>query len=556
MAQRVKMPDGSVAEFPDSMTPEQITAAIRAHNNNSPTPAPAAAGQGFNRQLSLDEIMSGLDPAANADRFNAPTTPASHEVPQEVLNPIDRPNAQPGLGQRDPQVMQGFLNSYLNGLTFNLADDFAGIVGGPDARENFNADIQHLGDVAGPGATMVSSLAGGAPWMGVGGGWAMGAPSMIGKIGRGAAVGGLTGGAYGYGAGEGGPLSADRMESMFESIPLPALLGGAAAPIGATVGAIWRGFGNLARRVTGRADEVLPPARTIDELFAGADEVYGQLRSSGVTAPREAVNQSYSRLVDRLHTQGVADELPIVRQVDAMFNRKQFGFDDLERIRRRASRGMVAVDGEERFAAGLIFDEVNDLILDTMGDLPAAARDLYARAMKAETLQGMIYRAEVRSENGSPSFEQALRAQVSQMLLREHGTRGFTPEEVSMLRAFNSGTTFDKFQRALARLDPSRSVVAAAFSGAGLAGGAPEMLALGIGGRLARGNLDRTSRGRFNRISEAVRRGVNPHPQGKGPYLLPPAVQGGASVYGAQNAPAVNFLNNPASVFGGFIQAR
>lgn len=197
---------------------------------------------------------------------------------------------------------------------------------------------------------------------------AVSAPTMMGRIGQGAALGAATGGAYGFGSGEGG--IADRGQQAMYGARVGALLGGAAPPIisgvqagaravGRAVGPI-RGFANpeqeAGRRVAGamsrdaqigsqgltRAefDAAQAAGRPVVLADMGGETTRALARSSANTSPeaRAALEQVVS---DRFGSQGarVAED---VAGLSPLGSRAFDTLDDLKRAATKANRPAYA----------------------------------------------------------------------------------------------------------------------------------------------------------------------------------------------------------------------
>jgi sugar/nucleoside kinase (ribokinase family) len=142
------------------------------------------------------------------------------------------------------------------------------------------------------------------------------------------------------------------------------------------------------------------------------------------------------------------------------------------------------------------------------------ARDAWSRYRKADTIDSLIDRAQVRSGQFSGSgLENALRTEFRQLALNKKKMGGFTAEEQAAIRKVAMGGPMDNVMRMAGKLAPT-GAVSAAISGAGgfMAGGPIGAMAVPAAGGLSRYLATRGTIGNANAAQLLMRRGPNPPP--------------------------------------------
>lgn len=433
--------------------------------------------------------------------------------------------------------------SMLHGLLLGFDDDvISGI--NPEEGARYEAGIEAFRE-RDPTSAMIAELIGGGATAALPASWALRAPTVAGQAGRGAAVGSGIGLAQGAGESQ-EPWGMGRLR---EAIP-SALLGaggGVAGPALAQLGS--KVAAPLARAITGRPTTAAVTAAatpTIRDLERMSGTLYDQLRQSGATIPADDFYQAGLRAMNRADADGLDSGSRVMNQFLQLDTGQPLTFSQLESVRRRASRTLssTTADSEEVHAASIVLDELDGLI-DRMGSLPREARDLWRRARVAETVEDVIYNARVSSANTGQALERTLRGHFATLLKSKSGTRGFLPEEVEAIEQFVFTPARDpmtRFLRVLGTFDPSRSMLSAAFSGAGIATSNPAMMATGVAGIFARNRLDAQAARQAENISQTVRTPPN--------QSLPPQPQLPAPLDDIMVQSALARFLGPASISG------
>ena len=285
--------------------------------------------------------------------------------------------------------------------------------------------------------------------------------SGLGRIGRSGLVGGATAAGYGFGEGEGG--AGER-----------GLAAALAAPVGAVggavVGGIGEGFGKAigALRQRGAGADTIP---TIEGLKAEASELYEAARQSGITMPEGTLKSTVGNIEATLKTEGF--DRGLHPKVNAVLRRlKSEGGDkslaDLEILRRVAAGAAKSIEPDERRLASIVLDQVDDAVDGLGGDAKttAAARDVWGRMRRMETIEGVLEKAAL-----DKAFAQSVRSQFRALAKNPKRLRGFSPEDVATIRAIASGDGGAGLLSGLGRkLSPDSLTGLAVTGGAGFGG--------------------------------------------------------------------------------------
>jgi hypothetical protein len=451
----IKLPDGSIAQFPDGMADADIEAVLQQEFGGAPATAPAQdqgfdigaianrAGQSFGSALT--GIGQGLTFGAYDEIASALGAPI--KAGENLLSGRDSIN---GAGDILPFLGRSFLDAQegQQGLV-NQAYDQAPISAAG-------------GDIA--GALALGLLSGGSNVASVA------RPSIVGMAGRGA----LEGGAQGAGAGF----------NAAEDNTLPGRL--AAAAQGAGVGGVLGGLtGGIVGGSMARAQQAAVP--TTQELADQAGALYQAARASGVTSTPQAstkvadaissiaksenvvlpsgkVNQTYPKIAGVLNVFDEYKGLPLdVGQMQA--------------IRRNLQDAAKSVDPGERRIATLMLGEFDDFAHGVAPEL-AEASNLYWRSKMGEMIDEAIELADNRSSQYSQSgMENALRTQFRQLNAQIIKGRvpGVTPELAKQVKLVADGGPIENLARSVGKFSVRGPVSAipsilAGTAGAGLGG--------------------------------------------------------------------------------------
>ncbi|MBW3099236.1 hypothetical protein [Pseudohoeflea coraliihabitans] len=279
-------------------------------------------------------------------------------------------------------------------------------------------------------------------------------------IGRAAAEGAAYGGAYGAGSAEGGLEDRARGAGM-------------GAVTGAVAGAGVQKLGNtLATRRAGKAAGAAAPAS--DELKQATNALYQQARQAGVTIKPQATAKlaanlklAAGNLNDKLrpNTSGIVDDLAEIagqpmtlEQLDEL---RQVIGQSMQRAQPQDQRTLMRMkEMLDSFANNI---SPSDITGDIAGfDVIKQARALNARKAKTEIVENILDMAQV---NGEGKFTQsgvanALRQEMRSLYkkIQSGKEKGFSPDEVELIRLMAKGGTSSKMMRLFAKFAP-RGVV-------------------------------------------------------------------------------------------------
>lgn len=134
----------------------------------------------------------------------------------------------------------------------------------------------------------------------------------------------------------------------------------------------------------------------------------------------------------------------------------------------------------------------------------------YAAGMRAKTLEKAYGKAEqnAASAGSGANIDNAIRQQAKSLLNSEKKTRGWSQEEKDQLQNIVKGTFVGNAARYLGKLAPTGIVSGGIVGGAGLAGGAPGILAAGATmafGFSAKKLADHLTKSQWNKLDTMVR---------------------------------------------------
>lgn len=134
----------------------------------------------------------------------------------------------------------------------------------------------------------------------------------------------------------------------------------------------------------------------------------------------------------------------------------------------------------------------------------------YAAGMRAKTLEKSYGKAEqnAASAGSGANIDNAIRQQAKSLLNSEKKTRGWSQEEKAQLQKIVSGTFVGNAARYLGKLAPTGIVSGGIVGGAGLAGGAPGILAAGAAmafGFSAKKLADHLTKSEWNKLDTMIR---------------------------------------------------
>lgn len=450
----VEMPNGDRVQFPDDMPKEQIRGLIAKKFpevvGNQAAPVETRDGRGF-----LEKVDAGMRGAADMMTFGfADEISAGLGTGFGMLGDYDKELArQRGIDRFDEKA-----NQYSR-LTGQVGGALAGGLG-----------------MAKSGATLMTKQA-----LQQGGKQALA---------RAAGEGALYGGAYGLGSGEGGE---DRLKRA-----------GAGAVTGAVTGGVLQGVGNaLATRSAAKAAAKAAPAA--DELKVATDALYKQSRDAGVLVNGNATSRLVGNLklaAGRLNAQLRPNTAGIVDDLDDIAG-KPITLEQLDELRQVVSQSMKRAQPQDQrtlmrmkemidgFSDGI---KPGDITGDIKGfDLIKQARALNARKAKTEIVEGILDMAKV---DGAGQYTQSGVANAVRREMRslykaiESGKqKGFSKEEVELVRKMASGKTSGAVMRLFAKFAPRGVVSFGVGQGVGTMIPGGNILVPGVG-HFAANNVD------------------------------------------------------------------
>lgn len=488
----VELPDGTIAEFPDTMAPEQIQGVLRQQFGGPPA-AEAALAQAQPSEL---------------DRYYSSGIFAGQYNP---LGSIARSLDAATTGSQ-------------NAVSFNLADEIGGILPGTDA------DAQRARQNELAASNPVATIAGT-----IGGGLAMGgkaAQSGLTLMGRNIPVlsaaaprtasvlaAGAEGAAYGGLYGAGGADPGER-------------LSGAAtgAAIGGLTGAALQGVGNaISTRSARKAAEQAAPAA--DDLKSAAQSLYRQSEAEGVTIAQPAIQRlggnlklAAGRINDRLrpNTAGYMDDIEAM----ATGNMSLEAFDEFRQSLGKSIARAQPDDARTLTSMKRLVDNFADNLKpgDFTGDAQAAvgllkqARQTWARASKAQTIERILDSADVDGVGRytQSGFANAVRREMRTLYksIQKGKQAGWTKEEVALIRQMAMGGSNSRLVNLFAKFAPRGVVSIAAGQVIGSMAPGVGNVAMPMIGHVAGEVADRGAMA----AAQALRTGAA---TGTAPYVLP-----------------------------------
>jgi hypothetical protein len=296
-------------------------------------------------------------------------------------------------------------------------------------------------------------------------------------------------------------------------------------------------------------------APSIAQLKADAGAAYQAAHNSGVVASAPSFDTMVADLDAKLAARGIDPTLhpsstAVVKRLnDAMG--KPVDFQGIDTRRRIAGHGVEAsgLNKSDRAMSRVIQDHIDEYVdnlkpADLVGGAnpqQAAAdlnnaRDLYSRAAKAQTIQGLIDKAGVNGSGYTASgFENALRVQFRKLANNDRGMARFSPEERKAIERVASGGHFASLNNAfrwLGKFSPQGFFPAMAGLGAVTTAG-PAGLALPAAGLAGRVGATAMTKAAARRAVDIASRGRNAAPAIPQPALqLPQLPPQGSLPYG------------------------
>lgn len=491
---KIEAPDGTIIEFPAG-TPDNVILEVMRREYG---------GQPVGNDLSA--MGGNLYAPENADLFTGEDGGSS-------ATPMDPVQGDPFAGSGANTALAA-----MQGYTYGSSDELlsrAVAAAFPDRTaqpllrqemqagiDQFRADDPLAAYSAEIGGAMLNPLT----YVGGGGG------NLATRVGTNAAMGGLLSGAYGFFSGEGG--AGERAVGAIPSALFGVGVGGAIPVIGA---GIQRGVNGLLESRAVRAAARAAPS--MDDLRAGATSLFAQA-DAATPMPRSGLAPIMQRIADdpaniRFDDMLVPQAARVATNMteEATSPLPTIGYRDLDILRRQAAvpAGDIANPTQSAIGTRMIegIDEFIDQSDQGLSQMVVAARDMWSRLRKSETIEQAIERA----RNQASGFENGIRTQFRALLNNPRRLRGFSTEEVNAIRAVVRGTPMGNLMRMVGKFgidtQKNTNAVGAALgvaTGGGLgsmfgpAGTAVGMAAFPAFASIMRAGSNATTRNAANRV--------------------------------------------------------
>lgn len=490
---RMTAPDGKTYQVdgPEGASDDQVRAEIIRQN-----PHLSEAPQEKPEPSYLDKYVSGLKNAGNsiASTFSAHPVKATLSIPSGILEPIAS-----GVGQTVADA---------SALTHSLIDKIPGshYIGNFDPNKTFaqrKAEYEEgIGKYTNPQTEVGKSI-----------GQSLGA----------------------------------ALKPVSDVIRLPAKAVGAASTIfgaspetaasiedqgSALTNAVLLGQANRASNPKEITTDAPIPSKSA--LKQSAQQAYKNAEDAGATISGESYASAVGDLRKSLQDEGLNSKLmpntsaalEHISEHEGPITVKQL--DTYRKVARAAESNSFMNPADARMA-GKIIDHIDDF-MENIGEKDIAggaannaadavsslkeARGLWSRYKKADTIDNLIEKADLRASQFSGSgYENALRTEFRKFAMNDKKMRGFNPEEQAAIKSVASGGPIGNALRYFGKLAPSGIVSGfmSAKLGEDLAGAAGSGAVMG-GGALSRYLATKSTEGRAIAAQELMRRGPNPPP--------------------------------------------
>jgi hypothetical protein len=463
----VKLPDGSIAQFPDGMPDADIEAVLQQEFGTPAAPvvevpvdaAPAPQQDILGRVgQSVGSAFTGLTQGATLGAYDEVASALGAPI-KGIENLMSGQDAISGAGDILPFLGRSFM----------------------DARQGQQALTNRAYEQA-PIAAIGGDVLGSLAFGGLSGGSTLAnvaRPTILGMAGRGGVEGALMGAGTGYSGAE-DPSLEGRLKAA-----------GQGAVVGGALGALTGGVvgGNMARQ----QKNAVP---TVQDLSDEASALYQAARASGVTSTPQATTQIADTIDGIARAENVVlpsgkvnQTYPKIAGVLNVFDEyKGLPLDvgQMQAIRRNLQDAAKSLDPGERRVATIMLGEFDDFAEGVAPEL-AEASNLYWRAKTGELIEEAIDLAENRSSQYSQSgMDNALRTQFRQLNARiiKGQVRGITPELAEQIARVAEGGPIENFARSVGKFSvrgPVSAIPSILAGGAGVGLGGP------VGGALAAG---------------------------------------------------------------------
>lgn len=259
---------------------------------------------------------------------------------------------------------------------------------------------------------------------------------------------------------------------------------------------------NLAKSALTKAFTQAPDAITKDALAAQARASYQEAKDAGVVLKPESMAGLQKTAADDLREEGLdktlhpATTAALGRVAEAQGPVPLSELEILRRVALHAESNSFMNPSDARLAGKLV-DHIDDTINNLKPSDVAAgnpqqaaqalntARDLWSRKRKADTIDELMRRADLRASQFSGSGqENAIRTEFRSLAMNQKRMRFFSPDERASIERVAKGAPLENALRWVGKLSPSSPVSGAASTFLGLTLGGPIGAAASVGGGL------------------------------------------------------------------------
>lgn len=265
------------------------------------------------------------------------------------------------------------------------------------------------------------------------------------------------------------------------------------------------------KNFTTKGANALPkPVPSADEIRSAAVTGFENARNSGVTVPATDVQAVAQRIRQTIRAEGGRDKsqpktFGVLDELENPAAGAVADVGDLHSMRK--ALGHAARDKDEAGIASMAMKELDNYISTVSPELKTAI-DNYAAVKRSDTVQGRMDRADLNasSANSGTNLDNAIRQQIKGILTSEKERRGYTKQELDMMRSIVKASSPSNLVRGLGNLlggGGGLGALAAGGAGATLTG--PMGLAAPAVGWLVKQFGNRLTAGKVRKLDEAVR---------------------------------------------------
>lgn len=254
------------------------------------------------------------------------------------------------------------------------------------------------------------------------------------------------------------------------------------------------------------ARQMVETAPSTEDLLAGGGKLLEQARNSGVTFSakdyrkfiKDVSGINRGKIVPEIHPRTSAALKSLLADVG-----QPRDMEDMMIARRIIQQAANTVDpnlADDRRLASQMIERLDDMVNST---LAADGRKMWQAARKSQTIEGIIEKAKQQASG----FENGLRIGFRSLLNSKKGTRGFTEQEVKLMKQIANGDAPTKALRLLGKLSFGTNSGSNFVGGSiGVAGGSTLFGPVGAVAAPAIGMVaQRAAQGRTARSAELAR---------------------------------------------------